>query len=320
MLHVELETFVRFEAVQIEARAATWLTPEESAANLRAEFGNELVLHSDPERAERFRQYCPVPGAVSGEYMLRALDLGRDGQLLAGIHFFAMDVRQPFVGVLARTEPLPDRAAVVRVGTQLQREFARFAPRHWRIWVGAHDLGVAATDGAQVDFRVIAGKLSELCARPALAAPLPVALEPCSAATIYPEYQALFARFFAAQPHWHGRIQVETLESLHKAETFGVLARARIAGEPAGFFAALPATERALRGYVVLEEILDAPFRGKRLAAPLQRLLLERIVDHAKDRHAIVFGHIAHGNEPSLRTAFAVGREEVYRTAFLPFA
>ena len=318
MLSLDLEPFVRFEATQVGARADSWLAREDSVANLRADLGEELALRSGPEHADRYRQLCPVPGVESDEYLLRALDLGRDGQVLVGIHFLGMDAREPFVGVLARTQPLADPAAVARIGARLQREFARFAPRRWLIWASAHDLALSSTAGAQVDMRVIAGKLDVLCARPAPAAPLPIALEACSAAAIYDEYRELFARFFAAQPHWRGRIQVETLQRMQEAEALGVLARARVGAEPAGFFAALPARERALRGYVVLEEILDAPFRGRRLAAPLQRLLVERIAEKAADSDAVVFGHIADGNEPSLRTALAVGREEVYRTVFVP--
>ena len=82
----------------------------------------------------------------------------------------------------------------------------------------------------------------------------------------------------------------------------------------------MPARERALHGYVMLEEILDAPFRGHGFAPVLQRMLLERLAALGADHDAIVFGHIARDNVASLRTALAVGREEVYRTVFLPFA
>lgn len=316
----ELESYVRFEAAQIAVCAAAWLTPEGIAANLHDDLGAELALRSDAEQAERYRLRCPVAGAQAGEYLLRELDLGRDGRMLAGIHFLAMDARRPFVGVLARTQAFADADAVARVGRQLQREFARFAPECWRILVSAEDATLEMIPGARIDVCVIAGKLDALCALTAPQASRPVALEPCVAAEIYLEYQALFERFFAAQPEWRGRIQVESLERLQEAEARGVLARATVAGEPAGFFAVVPAVERALRGYVVLEEILDAPFRGKRLAAPLQRMLIERVAerDHAPD--TIVFGHIAHDNHASLRTALRVGRSEVYRTLFLPFA
>jgi hypothetical protein len=315
----EIESYVRFEAAQVDARAAGWLTPELLAANLRDDLGAELALRSDGAQAELYRQRCPVAGADAREYLLRELDLGRDGRVLAGIHFLAMDVRRPFVGVLARTQAFEDGEAVARMGRQLQRAFARFAPECWRIWASPDDATVDAIQGARIDMRVVAGKLDELCALPAPRAPLPVALELCSAVEIYGEYQATFERFFAAHPEWRGRIQVETQERMHEAETRGVLARATVASQTAGFFAVVPAVERTLRGYVVLEEILDAPFRGKRLAAPLQRMLIERVAERGAPPDTIVFGHIALDNHASLHTALRVGRSTVYRTLFMPF-
>jgi hypothetical protein len=49
-------------------------------------------------------------------------------------------------------------------------------------------------------------------------------------------------------------------------------------------------------------------------------MLLDQLARRGAEPDAIVFGHIAHDNVPSLRTAQAVGRHELYRTLFLPFA
>jgi len=316
---IDLAPYVRFEAAHQHPRIAAWLSPEAIAENLRAELGEELALRTEPAQAERYRRHCPVAGVAADAYMLRELDLGADGKAMAGIHFVGMDVRRPFVGVFARTQPLATPAALARLARRLRDELAAFQPERWRLWSTQADTAVERAPRARVGMFVVAGRLGELRARPPRPVPIAVALRPCRAAHVYAEYLEVFERFFDAHPRWRGRIQVETEERLAEAEAGGVLRRALVDGAHAGFFAAVPARERALTGFVMLEEILDTPFRGKGLAPTLQRMLLDDLAERSADPSAVVFGHIEHDNTPSLRTALAVGRHEVYRTVYLPF-
>jgi hypothetical protein len=73
----------------------------------------------------------------------------------------------------------------------------------------------------------------------------------------------------------------------------------------AGVAAAVRAREWALDGYLMLEELLDAPFRGRGLGPCLQKHLI-----HALDPSGdpLLFGTIHHINRPSLATARRCGR------------
>jgi len=317
---VDLDQYVRFEAEHVHPRIAGWVSPDVIRERLCAELSSEIEQRTELGDAERYRQRCAVQGVHCSEYMLREIDLGDDGRLLAGIHFLGMDVRLPFVGVLARTRALEGPAAIERVTRRLWREFARFQPQRWRVWPSSADSALELTPGTEVDMFVLAGRLDDLRARPVREVTTSVALDACDAGEIHAEYLATFERFFAAHPQWRGRIQIESEERLRQAQTLGVLARALVDGRSAGFFAAVPAAERALTGFVMLEEILDTPFRGRGLAPTLQRMLFDHLAQRGADPRAIVFGHIAHSNAASLRSAQAVGRQEVYRTVFLPFA
>ncbi|MDD9939877.1 MAG: hypothetical protein OXU20_02325 [Myxococcales bacterium] len=313
---IDLEPYIRFEAAHVSSTLRRLLPQEQIVDNLRADLDHELTLRTSAARAAQYRTQCPIDGTTHRDYMLREFDLGSDGRVLAGIHFAGMDPRRPFVGVLARTEPLADVDAVRRVGRHLCDAFASFEPQWFRLWDHAADRGLSSIAGVCVDMLLVAGRLVELRALPVPETSASLALRPCRATDIYPAYCAIFERFFAAQPSWRGRIHVESEEALRQAETDGALRRAFVGGEPAGFFAVVPARERALRGYVMLEEILDTPFRGCGLAPALQRMLLDHI---DADRDALLFGHIDGANLPSLHTARRVGRKEVCRTVFVPF-
>ncbi len=315
-MQLDLEPYVRFDAEHVHPTIAGWFPAPAILDHVRTELVREVAQRTDPQRAAAFRLRCPVREIEPQAYMLRELDLGRDGRALAGINFVGMDRRRPFVGVRARSRALKHEAEVARLGERLRDEFAPFQPEAFRVWQCAADDGVAETSAARVDMRIIAGRLGELRTRRPPDTGARLELRPCDANEVYASYEATYARFFEAHPVWRGRIQVETRERLQEAQTQGVLRQAFVDGEPAGFFATLPAQEQALVGYVMLEEILDTPFRGRGLAQPLQRMLFDHI-DASADTP--VFGHIDGANQASLRTAMGVGRGEVYRTTWIPF-
>lgn len=69
-----------------------------------------------------------------------------------------------------------------------------------------------------------------------------------------------------------------------------------------------------LSGWQVVDELFETRFRGRGLAAAMQRAFLDTLP--AKD---LVWGTIDTRNAPSLATARRVGREIVAGYLFLPF-
>ncbi len=86
-------------------------------------------------------------------------------------------------------------------------------------------------------------------------------------------------------------------------------------GEWAGVFAGLPTCEHGLRGYLVVEEVLDTPYRGHGLGPALQRHFIDQLPVGKGD---LVFGTIDATNRPSIRTAIKVGRADVGGWSFVP--
>ena len=81
---------------------------------------------SDPAWATRYASSCPVHGVGPEAYRLREVDLGPDGWVLAGIHFYGLEVGRPFVGVVAMEQTPADGDQVRRMHTGLMAAFSSF--------------------------------------------------------------------------------------------------------------------------------------------------------------------------------------------------
>jgi hypothetical protein len=296
------------------AAVRAWVGDAPFTASIRQELEGTIQHRTDPSHAASYAQACPVPGARADEYLLRACRVQADATVLAGIHFYGLDIARPFVGVFAQSRHLTPHEALT--ATQwLCEDFATFQPQAVQWWSASDRADLRALPGAVGDQRLVVGPIEAINRLP-LAAPtatLRLLADPDGAS--YPAYAEMYARALAANPAWQGKLQQTTAEEYTACAHAGGLYVVEVDGDYAGVIAALPGVVRGIPGWVMMEEMLDARFRGRGLARSMQRLLLARL---DTQRHGLVLGTINDANLPSLRTARGAGREEAGGWVFLP--
>lgn len=311
-MHPDLSPYLDAFVATASPAALSWPGAGALREGRRHELAEAVASRmNDPERAAAYAASCPTPGAAPDDYRLRELDLGSDGRLLAGVHFYRLEDR-PFVGVLAMDRPLEDAAHLRRLHRALAERFAVFRPRAswWWIPAGA-GLDLEAMPEASPDQVLLAGALGALQALPP-----PRGDERITAHAPgegwYPWYEGVLRRLFEERPHLAAYLDVEPEEDLQDCEREGALLELRADGQRAGLVAAARARKQGLEGYVIWEEVLDTPWRGEGLGAAAQRRLVE-----ALPAEGLLLGTIDAANTPSLRTALRSGRQEIGRWWFV---
>lgn len=168
---------------------------------------------------------------------------------------------------------------------------------------------------AREDMLVFAGSLTALKQTPPLPTSVRLALRRTFAVEEwYARYAAAYDAFHRQRPELREIVIKETVETLESFIVTGVVAEILVDGEWAGIVAARRFAQHGLVGFKMVEEILDARFQGKGLAAPMQRRFFDLLDD---PDYPLVFGTIKSNNEPSQKTARRVGRVPVARYVFV---
>lgn len=127
--------------------------------------------------------------------------------------------------------------------------------------------------------------------------------------SFYEVYAEHYERWNRESPELARHVRPETREALERHMAEGLLFLVRIDGELGGVVACFGGwCERGVRGYRMAEEFLYPAFRGRGLAAALQRACIDELDGSAGE---VVFGWIHPLNVPSMRTARRVGRIDV---------
>jgi hypothetical protein len=259
-----------------------------------------------PEWLAGYARRCPVDGTEPRDYRLREIEVLPDAAVLAGIHFRNRDVNRPFVGVFAQSRDLTD--AEMEVATSaLSGIFSRFKPRavHW--WAPEHR-SLSDLPNVIRDQRLVVGRIQDVTSgSPPALLPERFSFEAEPDIPCYPDYLQAYAEF-TARATFQDAPRPERLATLEECASHGALYCLRDGGRFAGVMAARPNVLRGIRGWEVVEEILDSGYRGKGLAVTMQRLFVSRL---NPELGALVMGEIVDGNLPSLRTAQRVGRKDV---------
>ncbi|MFZ1768797.1 MAG: hypothetical protein WAU00_06355 [Caldilinea sp.] len=296
------------------AAVRAWVGEAPFTASMRQELEETIQHRTDPSQAASYAQACPIPGARADEYLLRERRVQADATVLAGIHFYGLDIERPFVGVFAQSRHFTPHE--VLAATQwLCEDFATFQPQAVQWWSAADRPDLRTLPGAVSDLRLVAGPIEAINRLPLAMPKETLRLIADADGASYPAYAELYARALAANPAWKGKLQRTTEEEYTACAHAGGLYVVEVDGDYAGVIAALPDVVRGIPGWVMMEEMLDTRFRGRGLARPMQRLLLARL---DTQRHRLVLGTINDANLPSLRTARGAGREEVGGWVFLP--
>jgi GNAT superfamily N-acetyltransferase len=238
------------------------------------------------------------------------LTLDGFGRVWAGIRFKGGDLNQPFVEVAADFALGTD--ALEQLSPMVRATFAVFRPRALMVWRFEAD-GPAPWPTAALDQTYYVAPIAHLRPGDRPAPPTDFRVQRATHLDWYAPLAADHAAFLAAHPLLADEIRFETRADLEACLEAGLLFEAHHGATLAGVIAFDEEPFFGLPGFLVREELLLAPFRGRGLGTWLQRLAAEQLpADH------LLFGTIHGLNTPSRRTAAANGRVPLLSSYFLP--
>ncbi len=284
-----------------------WIPEERIRLLLRREWEKNTKRITDTDFAESFQERCPVPDAIASDYSYRLLELAGGRHVLTSIRFKGLDMQKPFVEILHKSFVLESADQARTLAREIAQHYSVFAPRRIRIFDSSGVLDhPGAAEFTAGDLRYYAAPMHVLRLLPLPPRFGEVALERLTDLDFYDTYAAMYEHLYAESPHLRV-VPVESRQTmtdyLNEGKLYGIV----IGGRFAGVVGVLPQEERFLSGLLVVEEILDRPFRGRGFAVAIQRRLLEEMSDSS----GMLYGHISPINTASLRTASRVGRRDV---------
>jgi RimJ/RimL family protein N-acetyltransferase len=246
---------------------------------------------------------CPVAGAAANDYLYRIQEYGNGEHIIWGIHFEGRNIFRPYVSVFAST--FDPAECAVELAAVAAKEFKVFTPGR---------IAFFGRPGLRFEVDTTCYATSVGTARTAL---LPdnyrrVQVHRLADIAFYAEYEEFYSQVYTISPEHPS--SKETRESLQRAVDEETMFRIIVDNEYAGFLGLHRSTDRYLNGYYVIEEILAPKFRGQKLAASVQRHVIEQLAD----RSALYFGHIDQRNIASWRAALSVGRQPIYSAYWYP--
>jgi len=295
-----------------------------SAAQLQDDIGSlleiELLRCEDPDFAQGFANACPVDGCVANDYLQRVVEVDAEQFLLTGIRFHQL-LKFAFVDILATTRPIDDTTSLGDALDAVRVAYAKFNPEAVRILRACeHQLCVPDNITASVDQYIVAGSLDLLAAQPWPAKTHSLRLEAVTdfskaAAFVDSVYRAYFEEY----PQFSNIINPADEEDLSDAQKSGGVFYILANGTRAGLIAtAHDCGGLCGQGQQVVEEILSAEFRGRRLGSPAQRLVIDALAKTFPGE--LIWGTIDAANTASLATARSVGRQVLSAWHFLRWA
>ncbi len=304
--------WLSFRLTQCHPRILEWQGEEKTRANLETSIYGELARLGDEEIQRKYAEACPVEGASPGDYGIRFLELEGVGSLLAGIHFYGLDLARPFVHVSAFDFELnADHASLLQ--SLIRREFSVFSPVQFRIWVDSEHSFAAGFPGAELDNWFLAGALRDIqkSGLPVNSSRISLVADP--ALDSYSALVKCHRDYLKDNPGMEAWLESPDRKLMEASAKDGKYYRVHIDGEPAGWIAGKTDDSGPLSGWQVLALFLEPRFRGQGFAPAMQRAFLDTLP--AED---LIWGTIDVRNAASLATARRVGREIVCGYLFLP--
>ncbi|MCL4209344.1 MAG: hypothetical protein HRU76_00680 [Phycisphaeraceae bacterium] len=317
------------EADAVHTALVEWLGRSGVERNLHAALDRFEGRMRDVESGACIvRTFCPelASSVQSGDVLPRVIDLPGGESALARIRFRADGNNVRFIAVEAMTFAPRTTEEVDGLLAGLQQAFAPFQPRRVRVYVhgGARGEGagvmsaIPAHPRATAYKRLLAAPLVMLQERAATLASddaseggggIPtVTVAPPTTFDFYDDYARRYEQFWRERPDLKHLVRCETLDDLMSFHAAGGLRLVLIGGEIAGVMAASPGVEHGLRGWWMRERFLYDTHRGQGLGAAALAAFLRSLPSRP---HDLLYGTIAPKNQPSMRSALALGRVDV---------
>lgn len=271
------------------------------------------VATTDLGFARSFARLQPQSGQPPEAYLNRWVEVGDDLAVLAGPRYRGTDPDRPFVGVAASTRVLTERD-LDALRSVLRRTFAPFRPGYVALW---SCVPARSWAGCEADNRDVVGLLAPLAARPR---PDELRLVVATDLGFYPRYQRIFTDQVATEPEHALHTRLETREALADLVEQGLVLDVTVDGRWSGVVAVWRAAQRGLRGFEVVELVLDPSVRGRGYGRHLSSALAAALLDRPdrRDDDRFLVGTIHADNHPAYRAALAAGRRDVGGEVVVP--
>ena len=233
--------------------------------------------------------------------------------VLVGPRYRGRDPHRPFVGIDASTRVL-QAADLQALKSALGPAFEAFAPSYISFWSCAP---ARRWPGSDADKRDLVGALADLAAQPL---PRELSVQIATDLSFYPRYQRIHDQQVAAEPEHATHARLETREDLAELVEQGLVFDVLVEGRWAGVLATWRAVRRSVRGFEVVELLLDPQVRGrgygKHLSSALAASVLARGDRSSADQYLLGTIHV--DNVRAYRSALAAGRRDVGGEMILP--
>ncbi len=267
----------------------------------------------DDEFAKRNYGYCKIKGTSAEDYKYRFLSTPF-GEIVTSIRFIGGDLNKPAVYLVYKDFELVDAKNIRLICQLLKKEYTIFNPE--RIFWNSSNIEsklIDTEDFVTGDMVTISYFLDHLQSLEKPDNFDQIELKHARSLEWYAIYQNAYE---ALQKKWPAFVEMGQLSSestLQELMNKKLLFEIFVEGEWAGVIGSNEDNEGLLIGYYIEEEFLLEQFRGKKMAASVQRHLIERL---SPENDSMLSGTIHYDNLPSLKTAKRVGRKPIGMDVF----
>jgi len=291
-----IEAFIDAEAEACHPSISEW----QGHGRLRANVEHWLIdlLRTEEPAAER----------------ARIIDTGDGGLCIARMQFAADGNNLRFVSLEAMSRTPATAGEASRVIERVSRAFEGERPSRVRVFIHGEARSPRSMLSQHVRIRaykrMLAAPLAALQARPAPDGDLAERVQavPPQDFSFYDEYAERYRAFWRARPDLRNLVRIEPLEDLRVYHADDGLRLMLVDGAVAGVIAAGRDAQHGLRGWMMRERFLYDTHRGRSLGPASLWAFIRSL---RCDEGDLLYGTIAPENQPSMRSALALGRVDI---------